>query len=215
MKKTLGILGGIGPESSAKFYLDIIEELQKTNKIKSNEDYPHIILNSIPAPELVDHEDLKEYIKGLKILENAGAKYLVIICNTAYLYFDELQGSIKIPVIDLRVLVRKYLENSGLDKEDILILGSKKIMDSKIFNINGILINELDKEKINQIIINYNIGKNKDFHKDNLLNIIKKYNPKLTIVACTELSSILSDVNIPKLDTMDLLLNETINTISQ
>ncbi len=60
--KKIGILGGIGPEATGHFYLKLIKRLQETGRIKRNTDYPQIIINSIPAPELVDEkiQDINE-----------------------------------------------------------------------------------------------------------------------------------------------------------
>jgi aspartate/glutamate racemase len=46
-RPTIGILGGIGPESSAFFYKRIIELVQQRYSISSNTDYPHILLEHI------------------------------------------------------------------------------------------------------------------------------------------------------------------------
>lgn len=209
MKKIIGILGGIGPESSAKFYQSLISELQNRNVIKTNEDYPHIILNSIPAPELVNHEDLDAYIDGVKTLEMAGAEFIVIICNTAYLYFKDLQNSVKIPIINLKEETKEHLDNKK--HQEILLLGSKKLMNSDIFDFEGIKISDNDKNIIDEIIIDYNIGKYKEIQKERLLKIIEKYKAKTLLIACTELSSLLKESIISKIDTMDILLNATIN----
>jgi aspartate racemase len=208
LKKTIGILGGIGPESSAKFYQDLINELQNRNIIKSNEDYPHIILNSIPAPELVNNDNLNMYLEGIKTLEKSGADFIVIICNTAYLYFEELQKTVKIPIIDLKKEIKKYLDNEK--NNEILVLGSKKTKDSNIFEFKGIKISDDDKNIIDDIIINYNIGKDREIQKDILLRIIKKYKSKTLLLACTELSLLLKDIDTSKIDTMEILLDATI-----
>ena len=67
-KKIIGFLGGIGPEATGEFYLSLIKKFQEENLIRSNEDYPQIIINSIPAPELIyengPEKSLESYIKG-------------------------------------------------------------------------------------------------------------------------------------------------------
>jgi len=212
MRKIIGILGGIGPIASANFYKNLIIELQNRRLIKQNKDYPQIIINSIPAPELFENDDIKDYIEGVKTLEKAGVNFVVIVCNTAHLHFEELQNAVKIPIIDLRQEVKKYL--SDKDSNEVLILGSKLTMDKNLFNFRGIMLTEKDKEELNKIIENYNIGKDVEKQKKKLLEIIKKYNPKLLVSACTEISSLLEFENLPmeKIDTMNILLEATINS---
>jgi aspartate racemase len=208
MKRTIGILGGIGPESSAKFYQSLIDKLQKRNFIKANEDYPHIILNSIPAPELVNHTDLKTYIEGVRTLEKAGAEFIVIVCNTVHLYFKELENSVKIPIINLKEEMRTHLENKK--PQEFLILGSRRSIDSNLLGFEGINMADDDKDRIDQIILSYNAGKDKEVQKSTINKMIKKYKAKTLVVACTELSSLLKDITTSKIDTMDILLEATI-----
>jgi aspartate/glutamate racemase len=69
MKKIkIGVLGGIGPEATGEFYNKLISKLQDNGMIKSNSDFPQIIINRIPAPELIDHaseSDIEQYRKGI------------------------------------------------------------------------------------------------------------------------------------------------------
>jgi hypothetical protein len=59
----IGVLGGIGPEATGEFYNKLIAKFQERGLIKTNRDFPQIVINSIPAPELIydtiSDEDLK------------------------------------------------------------------------------------------------------------------------------------------------------------
>ena len=61
-KRVIGVLGGIGPEASVEFYAKLVKKLQESGMIKRNEDFPKIIINSIPAPELVGEKIRKKDI---------------------------------------------------------------------------------------------------------------------------------------------------------
>ena len=63
--RVIGVLGGIGPESTAEFYRRLINRIQKSGYVQSNLNYPHILINSIPAPELfLENPDLSMYQEG-------------------------------------------------------------------------------------------------------------------------------------------------------
>src|SRR3989344_8151685 len=83
----IGILGGIGPEATGEFYSKLIKELQKRKLIERNIDFPHIVINSIPASELVfdkiPDNDLKPYIEGLQFLDKSGADFILNAPETA------------------------------------------------------------------------------------------------------------------------------------
>ena len=93
--RRIGVLGGVGPEATGEFYNKLIRRLQEKGSIKSNRDFPQIIINSIPAPELIydkiSDEELQPYIKGLKELDKFGVDFIIMICNTIHLYYDKLQ----------------------------------------------------------------------------------------------------------------------------
>ncbi|MBU0907525.1 MAG: aspartate/glutamate racemase family protein [Nanoarchaeota archaeon] len=208
MKKTMGLLGGIGPESSAKFYLNLIREVQRRKLVKTNIDYPHVVLNSIPAPELVDHDDLSVYLSGVKTLERAGVDFIAIVCNTAYIHIAELQAAVKVPIIHLMALVNSVVNRESAKK--ILVLGSRKLVDSGLFSFGHIEASSEDKDKIDDIILKHNIDASPSKNKAEVMKLIGRYNPDLVVIACTELSSFLIDLKIKKIDTLDILLDEVI-----
>lgn len=213
MKKIIGILGGIGPEATASLYIKIIHKLQEKNLVKSNEDYPQIIINSIPAHELFIKKILDWYIKGIKELEKNGVNFIIIACNTAYLHFDKLQKEVKIPIINLKEEVKKHLDKRGINSLTVLGTGDSikkglyKFKDKKYLELKDSEIDMLEK-----IIHDFNIGKDKEKCEQKVINLTKKYLQKSTILgACTEISLILKNNNIPFIDTMDILTEATIN----
>lgn len=209
MKPKIGILGGIGPESSALFYEQLIQLVQ-SNNIKSNLEYPHIILESIPAPELLlKNPDLSMYKESIVNLEKAGADFIVIVCNTAYVFIDQFENLVNIPILDLNKETKKILEKNNLKK--ITIFGSKKTIDN-LFHFDNIKIepiSEDESEIIDKMILDYNSGKNKKELEQQLINLIKKYPQKNVLIACTELSIILKNAGLKYLDTFDILLDAT------
>ena len=90
--KKVGIIGGVGPETTAEFYLDVIFSCQEKNKTAR----PNIIISSIPLPYQIE-EDLimrnvgsERYIPYLTAeaqrLEKAGADFIVMPCNSLHIF---------------------------------------------------------------------------------------------------------------------------------
>jgi len=214
MKPTIGILGGIGPEASVEFYRKIVEQVQELNFIKSNTDYPHIILNSINAPELFIKPDLSQYKKGLKDLEKAGASFIVIACNTAYAFFEELQKEVNIPILDLRKELQSNLIKRNI--KSAFLLASSQLIKAKIYSFPETRIftpSEADSELLDKIIKNYNLGLNKDKQIVKMKAIVKKYEGKadIFIIGCTEISKIANKMGLNGIDTFEILLDATLN----
>jgi aspartate racemase len=211
--RVIGVLGGIGPESTAEFYRRLINRIQKKGYVQSNLNYPHILINSIPAPELfLENLDLSMYREGVCELERWGAEFIVIVCNTAHLYLLELQEEIRIPIIDLVEEVDSYLTAHSVSS--ITVAGSSRTVKQNLFtfkNRASVPLSEEDLKLLDEVILQYNSGM-KVGQLDQILRIVSRYNVagNHMLVGCTELSTIFASINLPIIDTMDILVDATI-----
>ncbi len=65
-KHILGVLGGMGPQASVRFYDVIIQTSINTYNIQKSADFPHLLINNIPVPDLVKSKEDEE--KTLEIV---------------------------------------------------------------------------------------------------------------------------------------------------
>ncbi len=203
----IGILGGIGPEATGYFYLNFINKLQKKGMIKSNADYPQIIINSIPAPELigdVTEEKLEKYIEGLKELDRLKPDIIAMICNTIHAYHGQLQKHSKTPIIDLNKQVEAYLIKKKIRK--IAVIGTKVSREMFVFKqISCIEVIKNDQAIIDNAIFEYNNTGKANNNINKIAGKMLRAGAESILVACTEMSLILNDKVIPKIDTMEIL----------
>lgn len=213
MSKTIGVLGGIGPESSAVFYAKLIAAFKNRFKPRDNTEFPRILINSIPAPELVSGENkekLATYVQGLEFLAKE-SDFIVIVCNTALAYLDHFSSCITTPILDIRKEVKR-----SIGSDTVLFLASPNSIDENIFNLekNSVIQSDETKRRLGEIIHAYNSGHISDADRKELLGFIERHigDVEHVLVACTELSLILKDWdNKKKIDTLDLLIEETLN----
>jgi aspartate racemase len=101
---TIGILGGMGPEATNRLCA-LITAL--TPATKDQEHLPVITYNNPRIPDRVravygeGESPLPEMIRTARILERAGAEVLLMPCNLAHLYLDELRQALRIPLLDM------------------------------------------------------------------------------------------------------------------
>lgn len=213
----IGVLGGIGPEATGKFYLSLINKMQKY--VNKNEDFPQIIINSIPAPELiyenVEKDKLKSYIEGLKELD--GCDFIVMVCNTVHLFYDEFQKCVKTPIIDLREEVKKEIFKKGI--KNITVIGTPTTINSGLYEFEGINYHNPDADEqkmLTESIFNFNKGNDKNNQKKKAEMIINKYmsnGSECVILGCTEFGVMLEDMKIPKINTIEVLVDIVVNKI--
>lgn len=215
----IGILGGIGPESTAAFYRQLIMRLQKRGLINSNEDFPQIIINSVPAPELLLDEitdaNLSSYVDGLKQLDAFGVDFIVMVCNTIHLFYEELQGKIKTPILDLREEVRKTIDREKV--AGFLILGTHETIRRGLYNFDGVKCIEPNKKEetvLADAIFDFNRGMNRNRQKRNVEMICAKYletkRVGTIVLGCTELALMIGKTKYKTVNTLDVLTNATI-----
>lgn len=219
--KKIGLLGGIGPEATGTFYLNLIDRLQKGGGIRSNADFPQIIVNSIPAPELVyervSDRDLSPYTEGLKDLEDARVDFIVMVCNTIHNHYDVLQSKTHVPIVDLRAEFGKFMLSKKV--KSIVVLSTPTTAKGELFRVKGVDYHNLPEEELNSIsqaILNFNLGHNKGEQARIVESIAKRHmdmGADLAVLGCTEVALMLKESKINKVDTMDILLDATIGRL--
>jgi len=112
--KTIGIIGGVGPEATNKFCEYLIRYKKVT---KDQEHLPFIHLCNPRIPDRTEaileegENPIDEIVKTCKILQNSGAEFLIIPCNTAHYFLKDIQSQVEIPIIDMtQLLVKKIIE---------------------------------------------------------------------------------------------------------
>ena len=99
----IGILGGMGTQAG----LDFCNKLAVLNRGKIDQEYPLFLLynkSNIPGrPENLNkyNKVLKSLLQGCKLLEKNKCKFIVIPCNTAHYWYDDLQKEINIPIVNM------------------------------------------------------------------------------------------------------------------
>ena len=103
--KTLGIVGGIGPESTIEYYRFILDGYRAR---VTDGSAPHLLIDSLDVNRgiaMLDANDLASltnYISAsVESLARAGAEIALIAANTPHLVFDEVQRRSPIPMLSI------------------------------------------------------------------------------------------------------------------
>lgn len=112
----LGVLGGMGPMAGATFASRVVA---LTPAARDQDHIPLILCNDPRVPDrssarLGQGDDpLPAMVRGLRMLERAGAALIAIPCNTAHLWYDQLATATSLPVLHIVESVRDDLERLG------------------------------------------------------------------------------------------------------
>ena len=194
----IGILGGMGTQAG----LDFCNKLAKLNKGKTDQQYPLFVLynkSNIPGrPENLHkyNKVLKSLLAGCKFLEKSKCKFIVIPCNTAHYWFDDLQKKTNIPIISMPKEVYAHSIKNCKKNSKIGILATEGTLKTgvynKFFDKNFRIINpskSVQKNNVNKAIKLVKMGKIKDAEKAirPAVNSLIKMKCSKIILGCTEL----------------------------
>ncbi len=103
--KTLGMIGGVGPESTVEYYRTIISRYRT---LRTDGSYPQFIINSIDLRrevDLITANDLtgatRYLVEEIEKLARAGATFGLIAANTPHIVFEEVQADAAIPLVSI------------------------------------------------------------------------------------------------------------------
>ncbi|MDP3794396.1 MAG: amino acid racemase [bacterium] len=226
--KTVGIIGGLGPETTSEFYLDIAFSCQKKDKTVR----PLIIISSIPLPWNIEEDSIGKnkgierclpfIIAEAKRLEKSGADFIVMACNSLHLFIEELRQAVSVPVLSIVEETVKFLKKENMHK--VGIVSTSATVENKLYeiafaknNIEYVAPNELQQAKIGKIILNLVTGQHKNQDREELISIINDFEDKnldCVILACTDLQLLIPQhQSIRIFDTMKIFADATVQEI--
>ena len=211
----IGILGGMGTQAG----LDVCNKLAVLNRGKIDQEYPLFLLynkSNIPGrPESIGSQTknllnkstnktsrekynkvLKSLLKGCKLLEKNKCKFIVIPCNTAHYWFDDLQNKVNIPIINMPKEVFKFTKKKCKKSSKVGLLATEGTLKTgvykKFFEKDYQLIEpsqKIQKMSVNKAIKLVKMGNVKAAAKaiKPAINSLIKMKCKKIILGCTEL----------------------------
>ena len=211
----IGILGGMGTQAG----LDFCNKLAVLNRGKIDQEYPLFLLynkSNIPGrPESIGSQTkklsnkstnktsrekynkvLKSLLKGCKLLEKNKCRFIVIPCNTAHYWFEDLQNKINIPIINMPKEVFKFTKKKCKKNSKVGLLATEGTLKTgvykKFFEKDYQLIEpsqKIQKLSVNKAIKLVKMGNVKAAAKaiKPAIDSLIKMKCKKIILGCTEL----------------------------
>lgn len=202
--KTIGIVGGVGPESTVDYYQRIIKALRVPGSLAA----PEIIIYSVSLEEVLELVGKREWnhliyllVAKIKALQKAGADFAVISANTPHVVFDEVQAKSPIPLISIVTATCDQARELGVKK--VGLLGTRFTMEENFFSapfaaagISVVVPTPEEQAYIHQKLVDeIEIGIFTDETRSGLLAIVERMMERdridAVILGCTELPLIL------------------------
>jgi len=233
-RAVVGILGGLGPWAT----LDLFRRILELTPARRDQDHLHLIIENNPAvPErtaaiVADGDSpLPALVEGARSLAAAGADFIVMPCNTAHHWIEELAAAVEIPFIDMvaetvaatmalpenircvgllattgtirsGVYARRFAER-GIEAITPDEAAQRDLVMGAIFGPEGIKAGHLDEANRDRLAA---AGRE-----------LIEAGAQALIAACTEIPLVLrpGDVPVPLVDTLDCLARATVKRASE
>jgi len=227
--KKIGLIGGIGPESTLDYYARIIDAFRAD---KAEADYPEIVLYSANLTELMaimktgDTVKLSDWlVDKVQALHRAGADFAAIGSNTPHVVFDQVAARSPIPLVSIVEATRQKAASLGLRK--LGLTGTLFTMQAdfypRAFAAGGmaVVVPGAESQQLIQhrLETEIELGVLKDSTREELLAIAKgmidQEGIEGVILGCTELPLILSQdtyYGVPFLNTTAIHVNSIVAT---
>ncbi len=197
--KKVGIIGGVGPQATKFIYEKIIELSQSKYGAKNNNDYPDLIIESLPIPDFISNKGSietarKMLIESVKNLTKTGVTRLCLGSNTVHILLEELKNHSNVEFISIINLVTKKCLKNKFSK--VGLFGTPVLLESGLYEkelgkngIELILPNEKEIEITDSVIRDILAGKEASKKKEYLeaLNNVFESGAEAIILGCTEL----------------------------
>ena len=223
MNRTIGILGGMGPMATCDLMKKIIEHTDASCDqehfricVDSNTNIPDRTAAILGAGE----DPRPEMIKSAQRLQAIGAEVLIVPCNTAHYFLDDVSKSVEIPFVHMPRETAKALADRGISAA--AILATDGTIQTGIYHrelekagITPIQPTEEDQKTLMSLIYDY-VKAGKPYpHPEKLLQLqqnLQTQGAQAMILGCTELPIAFAELEVllPAVDPTDILALSTI-----
>ncbi len=218
-KSAIGILGGMGPQASAYLYKLLIDMSIRDFGAKNNNDFPEIILHSIPIPDFISSDASREDAlfmlqSRVRALNKLNISCLAIACNTIHILLPSLKKISCVPFVSIIDEVVKAVRQSR--KRNVGLLASPSTIRYKLYqlalqkrNIKTLIPNQQQiniLEKVSRNILSGKLIKEDSKRLKVIADSLKEKGVEAIILGCTELPLVFpSRYDLPVYSSLEIL----------
>jgi aspartate racemase len=135
-EKTIGILGGMGPEATLDCYSRIISN----TPAKTDQEHLRVIIDSNPkVPDRTaaiiaeGQSPVPILVAGCRALQKAGADFIIIPCVSAHFFLDEIQQQIALPILSIFDVVSEIITSDHPQIKTVGLMGTTGTINGGLF----------------------------------------------------------------------------------
>jgi aspartate racemase len=214
-EKIVGILGGMGPDAT----VDLFQKILRATPAKNDQEHLRIIIDcnsKVPSRDAALFRQGEDPLPHLKesacLLQNAGAELIAIPCNAAHYWHEQVQSSVRVPVLHIMQAAVDYLVDHFPRAGRVGLLATNATLEAGLYQqvldqrrIEVVVPDKRSQEKVMEVI-----GAVKEGRKGHgIKRIIREQGEGLAargaeavLAGCTEIPLVLGegDLSVPVVD---------------
>lgn len=198
--RMIGIIGGVGPQATSALYEFVTLLAQEKYEARNNDDYPHVIIESIPIPDFISNTNampraLEMLSAATRRLEKSEVDRMCIASNTVHLLLPELKKVTSVPFISMIESVAETVQHQRF--RNIGIVASSVTLHSTLYE-DALSVREVEltlptvsqrvviDKIIRHVLAGSDNGKERAAYIEILHDLLRR-GAEGIILACTEL----------------------------
>jgi aspartate racemase len=134
--KTIGILGGMGPEAT----LDCFAKIIKNTPARTDQEHLHVVIDSNPkVPDRTaaitgkGESPVPILVAGCRALQQAGADFIIIPCVSAHFFLEEVRQQITLPILSIFDVVAETIIRDHAEIKTVGMMGTTGTITGGLF----------------------------------------------------------------------------------
>lgn len=226
MAGTIGIIGGMGPLAT----VDIFNKIVRYTKAKSDQEHVRICIDSNPRiPDRTKAilfggpSPVPELALSARRLENMGSDVLIIPCNTAHYYFEQVAQAVNIPILHMIKETAQAIKQKGIARVGVLATeGTVKagVYENALLShgIKTVYPNPSEQETVTEVIYKGVKALNTEYPVGDFKNAVRhlfENGAEVVVLGCTELPLAFEmyGLNYPHIDPTLILVKKAIEYV--
>ncbi|PEQ66867.1 aspartate/glutamate racemase family protein [Bacillus cereus] len=219
--KTLGVIGGVGPKTTAQLYTEIVKRFFERTEGK----YPSLCIDNLPINNEIEDSFIKSIVtpaikaqmeeiltECVKRLLNSGSNTIVLPCNTLHTIIEPIVKEHKVNLIHIVEETINEVLKRGFHRIGIICSNSTRYLEvyekyTRQFNLELIYPSIEEQIEVNNIITKILNGQ---YEEESLINILKNLETKVDciVLGCTDLWQISAKnhIQVPIIDSLECLI---------
>jgi aspartate racemase len=202
--QTIGIIGGMGPESTALLYREIITSFQRRFGAYLDADFPEMLIHNLPIPDITSGIEEEVKVKALlstsaSFLERSGATLIAFPCNSLNYFVDYLSEQTSVPIVSIVEETGREIRKRGV--QEVLLLSTTTTFDKGLYHRylgDTTIVRPPDYDKIQDVIVRTLRG---ECPKKQFIDMLEQDFAKHEniVIGCTDLSLLVEKHEDPRL----------------